>query len=205
MSYLEQSASPVDSPTPGNPPPPGASVGGAPEQQRPSPPIDEETERQVVTWGAKAKKILYGDEKNFVNMMSMLEQAGPEGFSQAASTIVNTVLDQLEAEDGQQSPEILAAVGTIILGAIAEDLTVGGAMQVTPQMFEQAAAKAMNDWMSNNPDRVDAQATMREVQQMQGGQAPSPQAPAQAPPQGGTPPQQPPAQGGAPTSYMGGM
>ncbi len=165
------SASPGGAPIAG--PPQGAAVTRATTPQGVNPP--PEMERQIVVLSAKAKQIVYSEPENFENMMAMFERAGEEGFPQAASTVVNTVLDQVEQSEGEQQPDILAAAGAILLGSISEDLTVGGAMQITPDLFNKAAAKSITDWMQNHPERVDGQGTMAEMAQMQGkGDQPAP-------------------------------
>lgn len=209
-SYLEQGQSGVPE-QPAMPGPaagaapgmPGPAQGAAPEMPGPSsggaPPADAppEIQQAVITLGAKAKQKIYEDPKNFENMMNMLEQAGPEGFPQAASTIVNTVLDQVEKEEGPQPEDVLAAAGAIVLGAISEDLMVGGAMEVTPDMFNKAAAKAVQDWMTGHPERVDQQGIVKQLAGNQAGPPGSP--PSQSSP--GQPAAGPVAPGGG---YLGG-
>lgn len=195
--------------------PGGGQPGGAPATGIPEADAPPEIQEKVITLGAKAKSKIYEDPENFQNMMAMLEGAGAKGFPEAASTIVNTVLDQVEKEEGPQSEDILAAAGAIVLGSISEDLTVGGAMEVTPEMFNKAAAKAMQDWMTNHPERVDQQAVMGRL--AQGGQqaaspagmgAPAPAGmEAPAPGQGmpsGPAPQQPTTTVPEPGGYLGG-
>lgn len=202
-SYLEQGPEQTGMP-PTAPGMPGPETGAAPGMPSPAPggapDAPPEIQEAVITLGAKAKQKIYEDPKNFENMMNMLEQAGPEGFPQAASTIVNTVLDQVEKEEGPQPEDVLAAAGAIVLGAISEDLTVGGAMNVTPDMFNKAAAKAMQDWMTNHPDRVDQQGVVKSLAGQQGGQISGP--PAETP--AGSPGQPPPAGSPPGGGYLGG-
>ena len=213
-SYLDTSPAPGAPPTgatmPGAEPmvPPTGIAPGMDASAREGPnPADAPPEIQeaVITLGAKAKKKIYENPANFQNMMNMLERAGTKGFPQAASTIVNTVLDQVEKEEGPQSEDVLAAAGAIVLGAISEDLTIGGAMEVTPDMFNEAAAKAMQDWMANHPERVDQQGIVQRMAgQMQGGR--SDQIPGGMSPLGQ---QSPPIDANTPSqplsSYLGGM
>lgn len=203
-NYLEQGPEQAGMP-PTAPGMPGPETGAAPGMPSPAPggapDAPPEIQKAVITLGAKAKQKIYEDPKNFENMMNMLEQAGPEGFPQAASTIVNTVLDQIEKEEGPQPEDVLAAAGAIVLGAISEDLTVGGAMNVTPDMFNKAAAKAMQDWMTDHPERVDQQGVVKQLAGNQGG--PPGSQPEQIPP--GQPTAGPPTAGSPPGGgYLGG-
>lgn len=117
--------------------------------------VDQEKLAQIEGLSRQAVGILYGDEKNFQNMVDMFREHGPDGFGEAMSIATNTVLDRLESDSGQLDPESLAGVGVTLIGLISRDLTEGGLMEITDDMMIKASAYTLNRWMVQHQDRID--------------------------------------------------
>lgn len=131
-------------------------------------PEDQEKLTQINGFVRQGMEILYGDEANFENMVSVFKAGNQESLSKDMSKVVNGILDRIEKENGDLPDEILASVGLLIMNNIAVDLEKGGMAKITPENADQMKQQASQDWMTNHSDRVDQSSAQQAAQQYGG-------------------------------------